>query len=242
MDKSGLPIFDKNKDFIFSKVLLKEAAILSLEVLGTYFCCLRNTTVGTVQYFGSSTGRPVSNRLFHFSFVFLDFRNRLKNPKLTRIQSSFKLQKHHPKMALVCSIDFNTSPMNSNVHDLEFLDRSSIAKSTYLDQADSFHFEKGRITPDLPMFTASSSCCLDDFEPVPIGAVKTPHHQAALESMLKETVEFLFGSSSASSSKRKLLEEDGSMNKKRRRSSDFSDDGSSRSSGSDDLRFRPYQS
>jgi hypothetical protein len=134
-------------------------------------------------------------------------------------------------MALVCSIDFKTSPINPSLHDLDFMGGRSNTTSL-----DSFHFEQGRVTPDLPMFTPSSSSSFEtyDLEPVPIGAIKTPYHQAHLQSMLKESVELLFGSSSCQ-------EDDCSVKKRKRSDSDLSDDDCSRESRSDVLRFRPYQ-
>lgn len=144
-------------------------------------------------------------------------------------------------MAQVCSLDFSTSPVKSTFEDKDFL--VGPKSSSFMNQGSS-HFQQARITPDLFTFLSSSSS--SDLEPLPIGAYKSPYHKAAQESMLKESIEFLFGS--APSSKRKLEEEGASMsvmnkNKKRKRwdNDDVSDDGSDQSSQSDGLRFRPYQ-
>jgi len=145
-------------------------------------------------------------------------------------------------MALVCSFDFKTHPMKSTNPDMDFL-KGLMTTSTLLMNQDSFHFQQeGRITPDEPMF--SSSVLAADLEPVPIGAYyKNPYHQAAQQSILKESVEFLFGSSSSSKQEEdgaSMVSKNSSNKKKRKRcdNDDLSDDDSARS---DAFRFRPYQ-
>ncbi|CAJ1947835.1 unnamed protein product [Cylindrotheca closterium] len=185
-------------------------------------------------------------------------------------------------MAMICSIDFNTSP-NMNPFNTQgtldsCLDRAEpefntstccsfsnnntmSSASCYQQQQqqqqqqddlqDSFYFHQGRVAPelDLSLFSLGGGGQDEqqDLEPVPIGAYKSPYQEAHLQSMLKESVEFLFGSNNATT-KRGLeqLEQDGFCCKKRKLvsedySEDFSDDCSSRSSRSDVTRFRPYQ-
>lgn len=148
-------------------------------------------------------------------------------------------------MVLVHNFDSNHSPF----HDRDFQDMDSLIRpitNSFMDQEDSFG---GRITPDLPSFSSQSykKIPIDDLEPFPIGAAfRSPHHEAARRSMLKESVEFLFGSSSSFA---KQEEEDRAMSmsnkniKKRKRSDsdDPSDEDSLRSSQADLDRFRPYQ-
>ena len=135
-------------------------------------------------------------------------------------------------MALVCSIDFKPSPIDPSLHGMYFMRDPSSTTSL-----DSFPFEQGRVTLALPMFTSSSSSSsfeTCDLEPVPIGAIKTPYHRAHLQSILKGSVELLFGPSSCQ-------EDDCSAKKRKRSDSELSDDYSCRESRSDVLRFRPYQ-
>ncbi|KAL3937284.1 MAG: hypothetical protein SGBAC_007591, partial [Bacillariaceae sp.] len=150
-------------------------------------------------------------------------------------------------MALICNFDFNTSPMNP-FHGLDYLNGPA-SNSFAPDEEDAIHFQLGRVTP---VSSVTSSIVEEDFdlEPVPIAAYKNPYYQAHLQTMLRESVGFLFGAPSQceeGSKKRKMS--DGGVSKKRRRSefsevSDYFSDDSSRSSGSsgsDGIRFRPYQ-
>jgi len=112
---------------------------------------------------------------------------------------------------------------------------------------DSFQFPKERITSGVPMFS-SPLCSIptDDLEPVPIGTCKTPYHQVAQQSMLKESIDFLFGSSFSVSKfegNGAIMMSSNNKNKKRKRFDldDLFDDYSSLPSREDAIRFRPYQ-
>lgn len=87
------------------------------------------------------------------------------------------------------------------------------------------------IAPDYSIFSASIG--VGDLEPLPLNARQNPQQQAALQSMVKESVEFIFGQPKKAP---------GDSGKKRKRR-DSADDGG----GSDDehcsdpARFRAYQ-
>lgn len=152
-------------------------------------------------------------------------------------------------MALLQSFDMHTSPIHDpDFHNMDFF-AHPITNSFGMDDEDSFQIHQGRVTPDLPLLSSTSSyISTGDLEPVPIGAVfRSSYHQAAQQSLLKESIEFLFGSSSSSFSKQ---DKDGSMsmmnknNKRKRKRSDpddLSDDDSLRPSELDHDRFTPYQ-
>jgi len=157
----------------------------------------------------------------------LDMQNHASNTSPNRSNNIFQGNSFHNNVA---TNSHNTNQSNTNHRNHPF-------------SGGDIHNER-LITPDFSIFSSSASI----LEPLPMSVHRNPQHQAALQSMLQQSVDYLFGDEADKKKKKAAAETSGKKNtnnkRKRRDSMDPLDhEGGSDSEPhfSDPVRFRAYQ-
>ncbi|CAJ1947833.1 unnamed protein product [Cylindrotheca closterium] len=196
-----------------------------------------------------------NNNLGDFSSAPVDmnndrYDNNHRRPNIANLFSSASdyYRQHHQEVK--SNSDLQQNDLNSNTTvSRPFFDQvpgatRRINRSNSNLSADQ---DMGRIiTPDFSIFSASTGA-VDDLEPLPMNAHQNPQYEAALQSMLKDSCEFLFGTDGISndckknkalSSYKSTASGNKQVEKKRKRKDSMDSDADY---SSDPGRFRVYQ-